>query len=106
MSNSLSVMQGIGPEEKITTLRSARFFEELIEPIRQILEKHGATVAVFKKECVIMFPPGTVRQRLYPVVLTDRYNVTFPDGHCFYQHTSIYIEGYSNVLFVLDEFPL
>jgi hypothetical protein len=102
MSDSLSV----GPEEEITMIRSARFFDELIEPIRQILEKHGASVAVFKKECIITFPAGTIRQRLYPVVLIDRYKVTFPDGYCLYQHTSIYIEEYSNVLFVLDEFPL
>ncbi len=105
MGNSLSVMQGTGPEEEITMIRSARFFEELIEPIRQILEKHGATLAVFKQECVITFPTGTVRQRLYPVVLTDRYKVTLPDGYCLYQHTSHHIEWYSNVLFLLDEFP-
>ncbi len=106
MGDSLSVMQGIGPEEEITTLRSARFFEELIEPIRQILEKHGASLAVFKQECVITFPAGTVKQRLYLVVLTDRYRVTFPDGYSLYEYTSIRVEGYSSVLFLLDEFPL
>ena len=106
MSDPWSMMQGIGPEEEITTLRSARFFEELIEPIGQVLEKHGARVAVFKKECIITFPTGTTRQRLYPVVLTDRYKVTFPDGYVLYEHTSIHVEGPDSVLFLLDEFPL
>ena len=106
MSEPFSMMQTIGPEEEITMIRSARFFAELIEPIHRVLEKHGASVAVFKKECVITLPAGTIRQRLYPVVLTDRYKVTFPDGYCLYLHTSIHREGYSNVLFILDEFPL
>lgn len=105
MSGPMSMMQVIGPEEMIMTIRSARFVEEFIEPIRQVLERHGASVTVFNKACVITLPEGTVRQRLYPVVLTDRYKVTLPDGYCLYQHTSIHIEGYGNVYFLLDEFP-
>lgn len=106
MGDPFQLMQGMGLEEEITMIRSARFFEELLEPIRQILEKHGASVAIFKNACVITLPAGTVRQRLYPVVLTDRYKVTLPDGYCLYEHTSLHVKGHSTVLFVLDEFPL
>ena len=105
MNEPMSMMQVIGPEEVITTIRSARFMEELIVPIRQVLERHEASVTMFNKACLITLPEGTVRQRLYPVVLTDRYKVTLPDGYCLYQHTSIHIEGYGNVHFLLDEFP-
>ncbi len=105
MGDPFYAMHGIGPEEEITTIRSARFFEELIEPIRQILENHGARLAVFETECVVSLPAGTVRQRLYPVVLTNRYKVTLPDGYGLYEHESIHVEGHTSVLFVLDEFP-
>lgn len=106
MGNLFSMMQAVGPEEEITMIRCGRFFEELIEPICQMLERHGASLEVFKNECVIMLPVGTFRQRLYPVILTDRYKVTFPDGYILYQHTPTHVERYSNVLFLLDEFPL
>ena len=71
MDDPLHMMQTIGPEEEIRTIRCARFFEEMIEPIRQVLGKHGASVLVCKKECVMTLPVGTIRQRLYPVVLTE-----------------------------------
>lgn len=35
-----------GPKEEVKTTLSTKFFDELIDPIRQVLEKHGATLEV------------------------------------------------------------
>lgn len=103
MDDISNLMPKEGPKEVIASIRSIRFIDELLEPIRQVLERHGVRLEVLDDACVLHFPAGTVRQVLYPVVMTDRYRVTLPDGYCLYEAVSL--RGQSGVRFVLDEFP-
>ena len=95
----------IGREESITLIRSSRFFDDLIDPIRQVLEKHGATLEVLPDSCMLHLPEGTVKQALYPTVRTSRYEITLPDGYKLYTYDSLNFAGYSVIRFVIDEFP-
>jgi len=94
-----------GPKEEITTLQCARYFEDLFEPICQVLERHGAGLEVRDDSCILSFPVGTLRQIQYPITQTDRYKIMFHDGYTLYEMTSIRPNGLCNVRFALDEFP-
>jgi len=94
-----------GPMEEITTVQCAKYFEELIEPVRHVLEKHGVRLEVLDDSCMLSFPVGTIRQLLYPITQTDRYEILLPDGYTLYETTSMRSNGFSNVRFALDEFP-
>ena len=92
-----------------TSIRATRFFDDLIEPIRQILEHHGARLEVLHDACIIHVPTGTTRERLYPHVHTDRYEIRFPDGYIFYEAVGSVLSGESRasgVSFVVDDFPV
>ncbi len=92
-----------GPKEEVKTTLSAKFFDELIDPIRQVLEKHGATLEVCNDTCILHFPAGTMKQVLYPITQLDRYTITLPDGYELFESTSF--SGKNIVMFALDEFP-
>jgi len=94
-----------GPKEEITTIQCIKFFEELIEPIRQVFEKHGVRLEVLPDRCILSFPEGTTRQIQYPTTQTDRYNIILPDSYTLYEATSIRSNGLSSIRFALDEFP-
>ncbi len=98
-----SVVPGEVTKGETTSIQTARFFDDLVEPIRQVLENHGARLEVLEHACVIHVPVGTMRQRLYPVVVTDRYEITLPDGYKFYQSQGR--KAFCGVSFLVDEFP-
>jgi hypothetical protein len=98
-------MYSEGPKEEITTIQCARYYEELIEPIRQVFEKHGITLEVRYDSCILTFPKETIRQVLYPIIQTDRYKIMLPDGYVLYENSSVRPGGFSLVRFAYDEFP-
>ncbi len=90
-------------------IRVFRFFDEVIEPLREVLAKHGARLEVMDRSCIIYVPKGTVRQRLWPIVHADRYEVILPDGYTFHEAIGSALHGttvVSSVSFDIDDFPL
>ena len=105
-----------GPEQPISSIEMAKYHDELIEPTKAVLERHGASLDIcpyidefgtphLGNRYTITFPDGTLKQSIYPTTYTDRYTITFPDGYVIYGKDSNRYNSPALITFNYDEFP-
>jgi hypothetical protein len=112
----MNVTDYSGPEQPISSIEVAKYHDELLDCIGRVLANHGASLQI--ESCIdkfgtrlgnrytIIFPDGTLKQSIYPIVTTDRYTITFPDGYVVYGHDSSRYNSPALVTFNFDdEFP-
>ena len=54
--------------------------ERLDDQLKTMLEEHGCTVVQDGNQFIVSYPPGTIKQQLFPRVRDLHYRLTFPDS--------------------------
>jgi hypothetical protein len=53
---------------------------ELDQGLEILLKEHGCTIEVDDKRYIVTYPPGTIKQQIFPRVHECRYRLTLPDN--------------------------
>jgi len=94
---------GFGPKEPICQVETPPFRPSLTEPLRTVLEAHGCRLEVSPEKYFVRFPEGTLREELWPRVLSMRYRIVLPDGYTLSQ--TVTRQGQSYLGFPLADIP-
>jgi hypothetical protein len=77
--------QPLGAPVAISQLETPSISVVNAAEIKAILQKHGCTLNEKAYSVLITFPPGTTRQPLQGLAISERYKIRLPDGYLIYE---------------------